>query len=58
MRWFIWNVFFCSYYRSSPTFNECKLLGWECCSTSDDYTAVNDDGTINEDELEKIREYL
>lgn len=49
---------FCSYYRSSPTFNECKLLGWECCSTSDDCTAVNDDGTINEDELEKIREYL
>lgn len=48
----------CPQYRESPDFNECKLLGWECCRMPDNCKCVNDDGTINQEEFDKEMKHL
>lgn len=48
----------CSYYKCSPDFNECTLLRWECYRESDNCIVVNDDGTLNEVEYERAKEYM
>lgn len=40
------------YYTNSQDFNECKLLHWECCREDENCTVVNDDGSINQKELD------
>ena len=46
------------YYNNYQDFNECKLLHWECSREADNCTIVNDNGTVNQNELDKIKEFL
>ena len=44
----------CDFYKSGSQWNCCGLDGAECFHTILDCTLVNDDQTINEEEMEKM----
>ena len=43
----------CPFYASGFQWNGCKLTESECFYEVEDCTLVNDDGTVNTEELEK-----
>jgi len=43
----------CPYYSEGCMSNECRLVGWENSRTLEDCRLVNDDGTVNQEELSK-----
>lgn len=43
----------CPYYKESYLWNSCGVTGGECFRQIDDCTLVNNDGTINHEELDK-----
>ncbi|EDS78109.1 hypothetical protein CBC_0710 [Clostridium botulinum C str. Eklund] len=48
----------CPYYKCCPNSNECELLHFEYYREIDDCKIVNNDGTINEIEYEKLKKYM
>lgn len=48
----------CPYYEFYSDFNKCDLLYCECYREVNNCKIVNDDGTINEIEYEKAKEYM
>jgi hypothetical protein len=44
----------CPYYKSNPTWNRCEVTDSECFYITEDCIFVNDDGTLNKEEYEKI----
>lgn len=44
----------CKFYKEGYMFNSCELIGAEYFSTLENCTFVNDDGTVNEEELNKV----
>jgi hypothetical protein len=44
----------CPYYKGGYMWNGCNITGDECFRMLDDCTLVNDDGTVNQEELDKI----
>lgn len=43
----------CKYYESGCTYNRCNVIGDEYFHMQNDCKLVNDDNTINENELKK-----
>ena len=45
------------YYTNNQDYNECRLLGWECGMERKNCDVVNNDGTINKEELDKAQNF-